>query len=50
MPGTVALLMVMIGTVSFDGFTNKRTWNAHSADIAQFFQDHLSLSPEQRSS
>jgi hypothetical protein len=38
--------MVMIGTVSFDGFTNKRTWNAHSADIAQFFQDHLSLSPE----
>jgi hypothetical protein len=45
-PGTVALLMVMIGTVSFDGFTNKRTWNAHSADIAQFFQDHLSLSPE----
>ena len=46
-PGTVALLMVMIGTVSFDGFTNKRTWNAHSADIAQFFQDHLSLSPEQ---
>jgi hypothetical protein len=45
-PGTVALLMVMIGTVSFDGFTNKRTWNAHSADIAQFFQDHLSMSPE----
>jgi hypothetical protein len=45
-PGTVALLMVMIGTVSFDGFTNKRTWNAHSADIAQFFHDHLSLSPE----
>jgi hypothetical protein len=45
-PGTVALLMVMIGTVSFDGFTNKRAWNAHSADIAQWFQDHLSLSPE----
>ena len=44
-PGTVALLMVMIGTVSFDGFTNKRTWNAHSADIAQFFQDQLSVSP-----
>ena len=46
MPGTVALLMVMIGTVSFDGFTNKRTWNSRSPDIAQFFQDHLSLSPE----
>ena len=37
--------MVMIGTVSFDGFTNKRTWNSRSPDIAQFFQDHLSLSP-----
>jgi hypothetical protein len=44
--GTVPLLMVMIGTVSFDGFTNKRTWNSRSPDIAQFFQDHLSLSPE----
>ena len=43
--GTVPLLMVMIGTVSFDGFTNKRTWNSRSPDIAQFFQDHLSLSP-----
>ncbi len=38
--GTVPLLMVMIGTVSFDGFTNKRTWNSRSPDIAQFFQDH----------
>jgi hypothetical protein len=45
-PGTVALLMVMIGTVSFDGFTNKRTWNSRSPDIAEFFQDHLSLTPE----
>jgi hypothetical protein len=42
----VPLLMVMIGTVSFDGFTNKRTWNSRSPDIASFFQDHLSLSPE----
>jgi hypothetical protein len=46
MPGTVALLMVMIGTVSFDGLTNKRTWNSRSPDIAEFFQNHLSLSPE----
>jgi hypothetical protein len=46
MPGTVPLLMVMIGTVSFDGFTNKRTWNSRSPDIAQFFQEHLSLKPE----
>jgi hypothetical protein len=44
--GTVPLLMVMIGTVSFDGFTNKRTWNSRSPDIAEFFQDHLSLTPE----
>jgi hypothetical protein len=46
LPGTVPLLMVMIGTVSFDGFTSKRTWNSRSPDISQFFQDHLSLTPE----
>jgi hypothetical protein len=46
LPGTVPLLMVMIGTVSFDGFTSKRTWNSRSPDISQFFQDHLSLKPE----
>jgi hypothetical protein len=46
LPGTVPLLMVMIGTVSFDGFTNKRTWNSRSPDISQFFQDHLGLTPE----
>jgi hypothetical protein len=46
LPGTVPLLMVMIGTVSFDGFTSKRTWNSRSPDIAQFFHDHLSLKPE----
>jgi hypothetical protein len=36
----------MIGTVSFDGFTSKRTWNSRSPDIAQFFQDRLGLTPE----
>jgi hypothetical protein len=46
LPGTVALLTVMIGTVSFDGFTSKRTWNSRSPDIAQFFQDRLGLTPE----
>jgi hypothetical protein len=45
LPGTVPLLMVMIGTVSFDGFTSKRTWNSRSPDISQFFQD-LGISPE----
>jgi hypothetical protein len=44
--GTVPLVMVMIGTVSFDGFTSKRTWNSRSPDISQFFQDNLSMSPE----
>jgi hypothetical protein len=43
--GTVPLLMVMIGTVSFDGFSSKRTWNSRSPDISQFFQD-LGVSPE----
>jgi len=46
LPGTVPLLMVMIGTVSFDGFTSKRTWNSRSPDISQFFQDHIGLTPE----
>jgi hypothetical protein len=46
LPGTVPLLMVMIGTVSFDGFTSKRTWNSRSPDISQWLQDHLSLAPQ----
>jgi hypothetical protein len=45
LPGTVALVVVMIGTVSFDGFTSKRTWNSRSPDISEFFQD-LGLTPE----
>ena len=45
LPGTVAMVAVMIGSVSFDGFTGKRPWNSISPDIAQFFQDR-GLSPE----
>jgi hypothetical protein len=45
LPGTVPMVLVMIGTVSFDGFTSKRTWNSRSPDIAQFFQDR-GLTPE----
>jgi hypothetical protein len=45
LPGTVAMVVVMIGTVSFDGLTSKRAWNSRSPDIAQFFQDR-GLSPE----
>jgi hypothetical protein len=39
------MVLVMIGTVSFDGFTSKRTWNSRSPDIAQFFTDR-ELTPE----
>jgi hypothetical protein len=45
LPGTVAMVVVMIGTVSFDGLTSKRVWNSRSPDIAQFFQDR-GLTPE----
>jgi hypothetical protein len=45
LPGTVPLVAVMIGSVSFDGFSGKRPWNSISPDIAQFFQDR-GLSPE----
>jgi hypothetical protein len=43
-PGTVALLAVMIGTVTFDGASEAPLWNDISPDIAQFFRD-LGLSP-----
>ena len=45
LPGTVPMVAVMIGSVSFDGFTGKRPWNSISPDIAQFFQDG-GLSPQ----
>jgi hypothetical protein len=45
LPGTIALVAVMIGSVSFDGFSGKRPWNSISPDIGEFFQDR-GLSPE----
>jgi hypothetical protein len=45
LPGTVAVLAVMIGTVTFDGGSEAPLWNNISPDIAQFFQD-LGLSPK----
>jgi hypothetical protein len=45
LPGTVGLVAVMIGSVSFDGFSGKRPWNSVSPDIGEFFQDR-GLSPE----
>jgi hypothetical protein len=45
LPGTVGLVAVMIGAVSFDGFSSKRPWNSISPDTAQFFQDR-GISPQ----
>ncbi len=36
-PGTVALLCVMIGTTSFDGFSQGTTWNSIVPDLQDFF-------------
>jgi hypothetical protein len=43
--GTVPLLAVMIGSVSFDGAAEAPIWTGIAPDIARFFQD-LSLSPQ----
>jgi hypothetical protein len=44
-PGTVALLAVMIGAVTFDGASEAPIWTGIAPDIARFFQD-LGLSPQ----
>jgi hypothetical protein len=43
--GTVALLAVMIGSVSFDGAGEAPIWTSIAPDISRFFQDR-GLSPE----
>ncbi len=43
--GTVALLAVIIGSVSFDGASEASPWTSIAPDIAQFFQD-VGLSPQ----
>ena len=45
MPGTVALLAVMIGSVTFDGAAEAPVWTNVAPDIASFFED-LGLSPQ----
>ena len=37
--GTVALLCVMIGTTSFDGFSQGTTWSSLAPDLQSFFAD-----------
>jgi hypothetical protein len=44
-PGTVPLLAVMIGSVTFDGASEAPVWTGIAPDISQFFQD-LGLSPQ----
>ena len=43
--GTVPLLAVMIGTVTFDGASEASIWTGTAPDISNFFQD-LGLSPQ----
>ena len=45
LPGTVALLAVMIGSVSFDGASEAALWTGIAPDLAGFFEG-LGLSPE----
>jgi hypothetical protein len=44
-PGTVPLLAVMIGSVTFDGASEAPIWTGIAPDIASFFQD-LGLTPQ----
>ena len=46
LPGTVFLLAVMIGSVSFDGASEKSPWVDIAPDIGKFFSDDIGLSPE----
>ena len=45
LPGTVPLLAVMIGSVTFDGASEAPIWTGIAPDIANFFQD-VGLSPQ----
>jgi hypothetical protein len=38
-PGTIALLVVAIGTTSFDGFSNGPLWGSLGPDLSKFFGD-----------
>jgi hypothetical protein len=38
-PGTVALLVAMIGTTTFDGLSAGPTWGSISPDLTSFFRD-----------
>lgn len=46
-PGTVAMLGVMIGGVTFDGASEGPLWNDRGPRIAGWFEDHLGFSTTQ---
>ena len=48
--GTVPLLVVMIGTVSFDGFSSKRAWNSSVARHLGVLPGRSGCRPSTRSS
>ncbi len=43
-PGTAAVLFALIGSTSFDGFSNGDIWYAFGPDLQSFFE-HLGLGP-----
>jgi hypothetical protein len=45
LPGTVPLIAVMIGSVTFDGAAEAPLWTGIAPDISRFFQD-LGLAPQ----
>jgi hypothetical protein len=45
LPGTILLVAVMIGSVTFDGAAEAPIWTGIAPDISSFFQD-LGLSPQ----
>ena len=46
LPGTVPLLAVMIGSVTFDGAAEGSPWVDIAPDMSEFFTDTFGLSPE----
>jgi hypothetical protein len=46
LPGTVALLSVMIGSTTFDGAAEAEPWTSLSPHLSQFFGDSVGLSPQ----
>ena len=45
-PGTVALLAVMIGSVSFDGLSGGPSWQVWLDPVLDFFREDLGLGPK----